>query len=162
MGRPDVLFVIDAASFIELESVCTSAGHSFDVVLSRLTDLCTGSQLVFPPLVVRDCRDYGETDVITSWVRSNAAHLSSHVPGYELAAQVVDQCPNLFDVDDQRESAEIEVLALALSRRNAGVPVTVVTGQWVDSPLRQSLGSAAATMGFDAITTRGFVNSVMM
>lgn len=160
-GLPDVLFVLDAASLIELEDICASEGYPFDVVLARLTDLCTGDELVFPPLVVRDCREFGETDFITSWVRSNAAHLSNNAPGYDLAGQVMYECPALFDVDDQRESAEIEVLALALSRRNAGAAVTVVTGQWVDSPVRQSLGSAATTMKFSTMTTRDFVNSVM-
>ncbi|WP_219817282.1 hypothetical protein, partial [Rathayibacter tritici] len=123
--------------------------------------LCTDGDLLFPPLVVRDCREFGETDLVTSWVRSNAVHLSSHAPGYDLAGQVMCECPALFDVDDERESAEIEVLALALSRRNDRVSVAVVTGQWIDSPIRQSLGSAAIAMNFDTMSTREFVDSVM-
>jgi hypothetical protein len=156
-----VLFVLDAASFIELQEACAAECHPFDVVLSRLTNLCTEGKLLFPPLVVRDCREFGETDLVTSWVRSNAIHLSSHAPGYDFVGQVMCECPALFDVDDERESAEIEVLALALSRRNDGVSVAVVTGQWVDSPVRQSLGSAAIAMNFDTMSTRKFVNNVM-
>lgn len=156
-----MLFVLDAASFIELQEVCAAEGYSFDVVVARLTDLCTESELIFPPLVVRDCREFGETDLITSWVRSNAARFPNHAPGYELAGQVMFECPDLFDVDDERESAEIEVLALALRRRNEGAPVAVVTGQWVDSPIRQSLGSAAIAMDFDTMNTRDFLSSVM-
>lgn len=160
-GLPDVLFVLDAASLIELEDVCASEGYLFGVVLARLTDLCTGGELIFPPLVVRDCREFGATDLITSWVRSNAAHLSNNAPSYNLAGQVMYECPALFDEDDRRESTEIEVLALALSRRDAGATVTVVTGQWVDSKVKQSLGSAATGMSFGTMTTRDFVNCIM-
>lgn len=157
-----MVYVIDASALIAIEGVCARLGHSYDVVIARLTDLSTSGGLTYPPLVVRDCREYGETDVITSWVRSNAPHLDNNAPGYDLIGGVIAQCPDLIDLDDQRESAELEVLALAVSRGGAGgVSVTVVTEQWTDSPIKQSLGSAALSLGFQVLSTEQFVVGVM-
>lgn len=131
------------------------------MVLARLTDLCTAKCLTFPPLVVRDCRDFGSTDIITSWVRTCANGLKDNAPGYDLAGDVLGQCPTVLDPDDDRESAEVEVLALALSRTNAGDEVIVVTAQWVDAPARQALGNAAHAMAFSAVNTTEFIRDVM-
>lgn len=156
-----MIYVIDASSFIELEDSAYGAGYNFDVVLARLTDLCTANRLTFPPLVVRDCRDFGSTDIITSWVRTCANGLRDNSPGYDLAGEVLGRCPTVLDPDDERESAELEVLALAMSRVRAGDEVTVVTAQWIDFPTRQSLGNAALDLAFSAVNTADFVREVM-
>lgn len=156
-----MVYVIDASSFIEIEEVCAADGFAFDLVLARMTDLCSGCDLTFPPLVVRDCRDLAETDIITSWVRSSAAGLQNNSPGYELTGEVLGKCPSVFDPDDDRESAEVEVLALALSHLDAGSAVTVVTAQWIDSPSRQALGNAARVMGLSSLDTVAFVRAIM-
>jgi hypothetical protein len=78
-----------------------------------------------------------------------------------MTGEVLSQCPDVFDLDDQRESSEIDVLALALSHHQEGVPVSVVTGQWIDSPSRQALGNASATLGLPGLDTGAFIDLLM-
>jgi hypothetical protein len=156
-----VVYVIDASAFIQMQEICEAKGHDFGDALARLTTLREADQVIFPPLVVRDCREFGDTDYVTSWVRTASAALQGNSPGYDKVGEVLSQCPLAVDVDDDRESAELEVLALALSRHQDGASVTVVTGQWIDSPTRQAVGNASVTLGLLGLDTGAFVEILM-
>lgn len=154
----DPLYVFDASALIALETHCATSGVTFTHLVSALTDLNENAQLLCPPLVVKECKTLGATDLITSWVRAAASGFSGASPEWDFIGEAIDLCPDLLNSDDKNESAQIEVVALALQRSHDGHSVTVVTDQWLALPDGTSaLGPACRSAGLFATTVPDFI-----
>jgi hypothetical protein len=129
-------------------------------VLSVMTDLAEQGALVSPALVIRDCKDYAEYDQITVWIKAVAGHFRDSNPDYAAVEQVMLSCPDLINLDDQEENAEVEVLALALQRLEHS-DVRVVSGQWSDLPDRAALGPSAGRVDVEALRVEEFIREIL-
>lgn len=128
------IFVLDATALVALETAAPICGITFPDLLNELTTLAEDGELICPPLVIKDCKQLGETDLVTSWVRMAQASFHDASPPWDLTEEALSMCDVLFDPDDTDENAQIEVVALALQRSRAGHEVVVVTDQWVALP----------------------------
>lgn len=163
MGPLDVLiYVLDAHALIALQDAAATAGFDFDDLLSKMTALVEDGQLVCPPSVVRECRDFGETDLITSWVRMASANFNDASVSWDIAEQVISSHPTLVDSTETRENPQVDVLGLAIQRKNRNHDVVIVTGQWVDTPICAALGTVAAAADVTAMTPMEFITTFII
>lgn len=152
------LFVLDSHSLADLAHAATAAGVDLDVVLDAMTGLLEHQEIECPPLVVSECRKYGEpSDRAMGWARTASGQFSRSSVSYVLVDEVVASCPEMVDVDGTEENPQVEVLALALARRREGVDAVVVTAQVTDTPLAMSLRTAALSIDVPVLTPAEFV-----
>ncbi|QHF21654.1 hypothetical protein GTU71_12975 [Rathayibacter sp. VKM Ac-2762] len=155
------LYILDASALIALEDTCIDAGHQIEDILDSLTELAIQGSLVCPPLVIKECRRLGDGESTVRWLRASSGHFSRLDDPWDYMETVLSSCPELIDPDDMNENPQVAVLALALfSQTTSNEEVIVVTDQWVDSPMRQSLGTAAAVIDVMALPVKDFVLTV--
>jgi hypothetical protein len=157
----DVAFYIfDASAVIALEEACLAAHVAFNEVSDVLTDLAIGQDLACPPIVLRECREYGDSDAGTRWLKSVSGHFVGNADPWEYLETVLTGCPTLINPDDPNESPQATVLAMALYKSQSRQDVVLVTDQWINMPNRIALGPAALQLGIDAIATDALVAAV--
>jgi hypothetical protein len=155
------LYIPDASAIIALEDACTASSRGVEDVLESLTDLAIAGDLVCPPLVLKECKRLGDGEPTTRWLKSTSGHFGPSDDPWEYMETVLASCPGLLDPDDIGENPQVAVLALALfMQRSRNDEVFVVTDQWVDNPIRQSMGSAAALVQISTLTVDQFVEIV--
>jgi hypothetical protein len=155
------LFVLDASAYIALEVTCTDGGYDINDILDLMTDLAATGCLKSPPLVLQECKRLGKDESATRWLRASSGHFSAADDSWEHMEAVLTACPALLDPDDLNENPQVAVLALALHAQDAqGQQVIIVTDQWVDNPLRQALGNAAAVMSVTAQPVEMFIENL--
>jgi hypothetical protein len=154
------LYILDASAVIALEEACLNAGLEFDEVTDVLTDLAIAKDLACPPVVLRQCREFGDGDGGTRWLKGVSGHFAGIADPWEYLETVLAACPTLINADDPNESPQATVLALALYRAQTRTDVTIVTDQWVDMPGRTALGPAASLVRVQAITPDALVSAI--
>lgn len=154
------LYIFDASAIIALEEACATAGHDFEDVADALTDLAMKHEMSCPPVVLRQCREYGEGEAGTRWLKSVSGHFVGIADPWEYLETVLAACPSLIDPDDPNESPQATVLAMALFKKRTRPDVVLVTDQWVDMPTRIALGSAARLVGVSAISPDALISSL--
>jgi hypothetical protein len=156
------IYIPDASALIALEEACLNAGHQIDEVLEGLTDLAIAGKLLCPPLVVRECKRLGDGEPTTRWLKASSGHFGQSDDPWEYMEVVLSRCPLLLDPDDTEENPQVAVLALALYLTDIqDDDVIVITDQWVDSPIRQSLGNAAPAVLVQTRTVEQLIGVVL-
>lgn len=151
-------FVLDSHCLADLSHAVTAAGADLDVVLDAMNGLLERNEIECPPLVISECRKYGEpSDRAMVWARTASAQFSRSSVSYAIVDEVVALCPEMVDVDGTEENPQVEVLALTLARRREGVDAVVVTAQVTDTPLAMSLRTAALRVQVPVFTPAEFV-----
>lgn len=136
------------------------AGHSLADVLEAMTELAIAGDLTCPPIVLRECRKFGEDEPVTRWLRATSGHFKASDDPWEYLEQVLASCPMLIDPDELGESPQTTVLAMALFQGESRTDVVIVTDQWQDLPTRQALGNAASALSVRAISVENFLGEI--
>lgn len=158
------IYIIDAYSLLMMPSICKPQ-HQLGPLLQTMTDMVKNKQLTFPNLVVRDCKKFGAAEFPTMWADAASGHRdrSHHSSIHEYQEKVLANCYDILDPDDPEETAQLDVLALALqlspTEVNNGRP-RIVTDDIHDVPERMCLHKAAAQMSVQSMTLSDFLHAI--
>ncbi|MEU6069221.1 DUF4411 family protein [Streptomyces sp. NPDC047082] len=155
------LFVIDAHALLALPPLCTDENkiHSF---FDRLTEEVEANNLTFPSLVLQDCRKFAEGELLYTWVKAVAAHRRISRVDNSWQEEVLTECEELADIDDDCEQTAVLVASMALMLIDTGRDVCVVTEDRFDLPNRMCLHDACGVLGIDVMSALEFLQNLGM
>ncbi|MGC5305952.1 hypothetical protein [Micromonospora zamorensis] len=155
----ETLYVIDNHAVLTIPRLCEL--DSLPHVLNELTDLVGAGQLCFPDQIVHDCAKWATGETIHTWIKAVSGHRRlKKLPG-KWQEEVLGQCEDLCDYDDDNEQSPVLVAAMALmiSNEHPLVDVSVVTEDRSSLPTRMCLNDACVALGMTSMTARDFLST---
>ncbi|MET8256475.1 hypothetical protein [Micromonospora sp. NPDC005205] len=155
----ETLYVIDDHAVLMIPRLCEV--DSLPNVLDELTDMVRLGHLCFPDQIVHDCAKWATGETIHTWIKAVSGHRQlKKLPG-KWQEEVLGQCEDLCDYDDENEQSPVLVAAMALmiSREHPQVGISVVTEDRSSLPTRMSLNDACLTLGVTSMTARDFLSA---
>jgi hypothetical protein len=148
-----VIYVCDVSALIAIADLTSRPAAVFAV----LTDCVNTDVLCYCDEVMTELDD--RDDEAAMWARAAASDRCNPGATFSTVDWVVKELPALVDTITTRESAAAPVIAQAVSLRDAGEDVTVVTEEIQERPARISVGAACGRLGIPAIGMRAFLEA---
>lgn len=141
------LFVLDTSSITWIRrSVPVPERKS---LLAELEALAVSGLLIFPKEVADEIKSFHDkNDQLTAWIRRCEDRATRFGLDVECLQEVMQgPARAVLDTEKTRDDADPYVLALALSRAQAGSSVTVLTEERRDTPDKISMTTACGLLG---------------
>ncbi|WP_432165783.1 hypothetical protein [Streptomyces sp. bgisy031] len=150
------IHVIDTHALLALPGHCADSSK-IHLFFDGLTNQVASGALTFPSLVVHDCRAYAEGEIVHTWIKAVSAHRKYQSVDNGWLEEVLTQCEQLADIDDDQEQTPLSVGAMSLMLSDSGMDVRVVTEDRLELPNRICLFEACSTLGLQAISANDFL-----
>lgn len=130
-------------------------------ILDALTNEVKSGNLVFPAGVAAECKKLAGDTWGAVWCNAVEGHLTDGTKLSSHLTQVIRKCPEVADNSlTSNWQANPEVAALAVSLRESGSSVTIVTNDIYGTPNRMALKLVASHLGFAAIDAESYIKGL--
>ncbi|MER7675378.1 hypothetical protein [Streptomyces sp. NPDC096934] len=150
------IYVIDTHALLALPSHCGDDAK-IHLFFDELTNRVSSGILTFPNLVIQDCKEFAEGEIIHTWTKAVSAHrrFASVDNGWQ--EEVLGQCEEIADFDDVGEQTPVLVAAMALSLLDVGLDASIVTEDRLELPNRLCLAEACRPLDIPTVTCLEFI-----
>jgi hypothetical protein len=163
MPEPDVrIWVLDTSSIIQVRRLHNLPASKQREILISIGELVEHDVVVYPREVLAELEracEGKQPDERFLWAKNHSEKACRFGAEFERVVHVLARVPSVVDTEKTTgaEEADPYVIALALTLREWGRDVTVVTEDRVDKPGKMSLGTACGLCGIPTVPLEAFL-----